>query len=79
VRGDRVKFESLRTVWKITEMRDGCVYRTKEIGEVWAPIGLSAVESNAFARKHGGDLLGSVSTKRMVELGYRTERTVKED
>jgi hypothetical protein len=27
--------EYLREKWKITEMRDGCVYKTKSMGYVW--------------------------------------------
>jgi hypothetical protein len=27
----------LRTVWRITEWRDGCVYRTEKIGTEWVP------------------------------------------
>lgn len=30
--------EVLRTVWRITERRDGAVYRTEKIGTEWVPM-----------------------------------------
>ena len=31
-------YEVLRSVWRITERRDGAVYRTEEIGPEWVPM-----------------------------------------
>ena len=31
------KYERLVQVWKITEMRDGCVFATEEVEVKWAP------------------------------------------
>jgi hypothetical protein len=54
--------ETRREVWKVTEWRDGCAYRTAKIGEVWIPLGLTPVEENEVAKQHGGDMLCSVSS-----------------
>lgn len=36
---DDVEWEVWREVWRITERRDGCVYRTESIGHEWVPMG----------------------------------------
>ena len=30
--------EVLRELWEITEMRDGCVFRTRYVRDVWVPM-----------------------------------------
>ena len=32
-------YEQLFPIFRVTERRDGAVYRTRPIGEVWLPIG----------------------------------------
>lgn len=67
----------LNVVVKITEMRDNAIFSTAEIEEIWVPINMTTDEKNAWARRHGGDFLGSVSTQRMEELGYNTVRMIE--
>ena len=55
--------EARRTVIKITEIHEECIYSTKEVGEIWIPLQLSREERSALARNHDGDFLGSISTK----------------
>ncbi len=71
------RIESLMTLWRILSWKDGCVWKTKQLEERWVPAGLSAVEQNKLAESMGGHFFSSVSTKRMVELNYRTTRTVE--
>jgi len=33
------EYEVLREIWEITEMREGCVYRTRFLREDWVPMG----------------------------------------
>lgn len=35
---DESEWEVLVEVWKITEMRDGAVYKTELVGEEWVPM-----------------------------------------
>ncbi len=49
-------------VHKITEWKDGCIYKTKKIKEIWLPVKprLTA-EENEIAKLHGGDFLASTT------------------
>jgi len=53
-------------LWKITEYRNECVYKTETMGVVWIPIGLAIFrdfqQKNQLAKELGGDRLGSLST-----------------
>ena len=41
--------EQLKELWEITEMRDGCVYKTRNTGEtVWVADGEKASEGFIF-------------------------------
>lgn len=52
----------LRSIFEITERRDGMVFKTKNIGEKWIPF----AEKNIY---HVGDLIyASISTHRIEEL-----------
>lgn len=46
-------------VYKITELRDGAIYRTKKVkSDLWLRIEPRTEEQKqALARQHGGDLL----------------------
>lgn len=68
--------EILKTLWKVTEWRDGAVYKTKELGEHWIRE-MNREEENRYALSLGGDFFTSVSTTRMVELNYKTVRMAK--
>lgn len=34
-----IEYESYCEVWRITEMRDGAVYKTEKVGKAWVPMG----------------------------------------
>jgi hypothetical protein len=36
------RFDVLRELWRITEWRDGCVFRTEFVRRVWVPFGTPA-------------------------------------
>jgi len=38
------EYEVLREVWIITEMRDGCVYKTEYSHDAWVPMGVHGVK-----------------------------------
>lgn len=45
-------------VFKITEMKDDSVYKTRMLGSIWIECkSRTTVESNAIAKNHGGDML----------------------
>lgn len=72
-----------RSVWKITEMRDGCIWKTKDMGRVWVriDIDLTKAQENEIAKQHGGDFLGSLSTSEMKDYDncFRTVRETSPD
>lgn len=70
------RIESLAVLFKITELKDGCVWKTKELGEHWIPMGVIYGQSCEMAKSLGGDFFGPVSTSRMKELNYVTTRSV---
>jgi hypothetical protein len=44
-------------VYKVTEMRDGCIYKTKKVGSVWVEGIKTHAEQTAIAESLGGDQL----------------------
>lgn len=47
-------------VYKITQYKDGCVYKTQKVNDVWLDIkARDKIEENAIAQLHGGDILAS--------------------
>jgi hypothetical protein len=65
-----VAFEAKWDVYKITEFRDGCVYKTKKITSIWLPVGSRDIkESNEIAKQHGGDQLISTTESRVTSKG----------
>ncbi len=48
------RYESRWEVWKVLEFRDGCVYRTEKIGEVWIECGSTLEQRLDVAKKLGG-------------------------
>lgn len=54
----------MRPVIKVTIWKNGCVYKTQQVGEVWldTDIDRTIAEENAIAKEQGGDFLGSNST-----------------
>ena len=67
-----MKFQGMRQVYKITEWKDGCVYKTKHVGYAWIDI-------DKHVNALDGHELTSISTKHMVELNYKTTRRVSDD
>jgi hypothetical protein len=65
-----MKYQGLREFYKITEYRDGCVYKTKPIGFYWITLGKNIPQwpDTQYI---------SVSTDIMRK--YRTNRTVTDD
>ena len=60
-------FQGLKDVFKITEYRDGCVYKTRKVGEVWLDIKpRTTEEENNIAKEHGGDMLANTLQTRIV-------------
>lgn len=45
------------SVYKITEMRGGCVYKTKHIRDVW--VSCYVKDHQAIAKQYGGDMLAA--------------------
>lgn len=66
------KNQSLREIFKVTEWKDGCIYRTKHVGFAWVTF-----EHNP--PQDGNLIFANVSTDMMRALGYRTLRSVTED
>jgi hypothetical protein len=48
-----------RRLIKHTEMRDGAVYRTALLGELWVKVGIGTEWEQRVAKEAGGDELGS--------------------
>jgi hypothetical protein len=65
-------YEKLVEVRRITEWKDGCIYKTEPIGERWIPIDTpmySIVNNEQYV---------SLSSKRQQELNGKTVRKVRE-
>lgn len=61
-------FQMLFDVFKITEYRDGCVYKTTKAGEVWLNVqSRTHEEENAIASEHGGDILAPTMQTRICK------------
>lgn len=43
-----MKIQSLRELWKITEMRDGAVYRTEFVERVWTDLDARTPEGHIW-------------------------------
>jgi hypothetical protein len=72
--------EVRREVWKVTEWREGQVYKTESLGLIWVPI-LDFVNltfedrlawEHMIAKEHGGDSLSSVSSTLPYEETFRS-------
>jgi hypothetical protein len=69
--------QSRRSVWKILEWRDGCVYKTELLGYIWLDEKYwSTPYEKEIAKQFGGDMLGSVPTSFIYD---QTMRTITED
>ena len=76
------KVEVRREIWKITQKKNGAIFKTESLGLIWIPldkvVGVSyeiAIKyQNQVANEHGGDFLGSVSSSLPFE---ETTRRVK--
>lgn len=63
--------EKLVELVQVTEWRDGCVYKTKTIGEVWVPVNTKMYEINDNKQ------YCTLGTKRMKELNFEIYRNIK--
>lgn len=60
-------FQARKEVFKITEMRDGCIFRTRLIGELWVNVQpLSIEQTKVIANSLGGDILADTMDSRIV-------------
>lgn len=67
-----LKHQVLREIFKITEWRDGCVYKTRSVGWAWITEG--------FNPPNDGNLqFVSPSTTVMRALNFKTIRSVSMD
>ena len=67
-----MKYQGLREIFKVTEFRDGCVFRTKKIGFAWITIGTEPEKSYAdFVQFH------SISTN--LSKTVKSNRKVSDD
>lgn len=58
-------------VYKITEYRDGCIYRTKKLTTIWVACTPHTTEQEkAIAAKHGGDILAATTECKSLQDGY---------
>ena len=69
-----IQSQECRTLWKITEWRDGAIWKTKQIGTICIEIDpyRTTEEENAIAKANGGDMLGSMPTTASYDACYRT-------
>lgn len=45
-------------VFKVTAWKNGCVYKTKKVKDLWLPVECRTIEEcNLIAQRHGGDHL----------------------
>ena len=66
------RFESLQEIREVTEWRDGCIYRTRVIGERWIDFTDGMPTHTAE-----GYLIVSLSSQREAELEFKTLRTLR--
>ena len=65
-----MKYQSVRELYQITEWRDGCVYKTKRIGYVWATFNHIHPDKNM--------VLCSPSTSMLDKLGTSDMRKIED-
>jgi hypothetical protein len=63
--------EKLLARYVVTEWKDGAIYKTRYVCEEWVPMNVETYKVN-----EDGSFHASLSTKRQLELGFRTIRTV---
>lgn len=61
-------FQLRYDVFRIVELRDGCVYKTAMVCSIWLDCKpRSRQELNAIAKEHGGDVLASTLDSRILK------------
>jgi len=70
-----VKHQGLRQIFKITEYRNGCIYKTKHIGYAWVTLD----KTNEELGFDSAVQLHSISTDMMKKLDYKVNRSVPDD
>jgi hypothetical protein len=67
-------FEAMSDVYKITEMRDGCVYKTRKVTSIWLEVKpRTYAEMREIAQQHGGDQLASTTKTRITSTLHGKE------
>jgi len=74
----RVKHQGLRQVFKIVEWRNGCVYKTKQIGYAWVTLPIDSRHLDTQSEDKNIQY-HSISTDMMQKLNWKTNRTVSDD
>ena len=57
----------IKDVYKIVEMRGGCIFKTKKIRSVWVPLGIK-LDEKEFAGRYGGDMLVNSTRTEMKNI-----------
>jgi hypothetical protein len=68
-----MKYQGRRQLYAITEYRDGCVYRTKFVKEVWVDVFSDEIIPAPNTQ------LVSLPSKRQLELGHKGTMRLVED
>ncbi|MHA2067682.1 MAG: hypothetical protein ACXABY_25250 [Candidatus Thorarchaeota archaeon] len=64
------KYEALRSLWRVTEWKDGCILKTEFVGNLW-------VELDSDMRDPAppdGHIYGSISTKANIYPQIRVKK-----
>ena len=69
-----MKYQGLREIRKVTEYRDGSIFKTKHVGYAWVIIDTPCYQPNEF-----NEMFCSVSTDVMRQLNHKLNRHVNDD
>ena len=64
---DEPKYEVLREVWIITEMRDGAVFKTEYSHEAWVPMGVHGIKGECVYATLSRDIEFTKTIRRKAE------------
>lgn len=64
-------------VFKVTQWKDGCVYKTKLLKRVWVPADIDIdKDSKSIAQQHGGDILAATGHMRDLDKNGNVLREI---
>jgi hypothetical protein len=69
-----IQSQSKLQVYKVTEWRNGMVWKTAKVGEIWVADedSMDIEKCNEIARANGGDMLVSMPTTASFDQCHRT-------